>query len=308
MNTYYVKLLLFTFLINNLVLPYYENCEISHYNVSLITKNAQGTTIKSRLLAQTQNHNPHYHNDPELKEIIDKLNKEAIKKYQQTHDPYKQLKEVVENNATKLTGRNGTEPMSTIEKELLETYEDLFGEENHIMLKSGRYPNDNDESDDSASCGCTDINNAKLATTKGRDKYLKHLKQRCTRAIFLCSYGSFLLTWIGLVAARVAAAAAFKTTVAGVSYSTYASYVNILNMFYGPSMTSSMKAAGVTIVSGISDLAGNAAAAAATAINPYAIAIYVLIAITVLLIILYIWLYKRRKRSLKHECKKYLCK
>ncbi|KYN92971.1 stevor, partial [Plasmodium reichenowi] len=62
-----------------------ENCQNKHYNVSLIQNNTKRTKIKSRLLAQTQNHNPHYHNDPELKEIIDKLNDKAIKKYQQIH-------------------------------------------------------------------------------------------------------------------------------------------------------------------------------------------------------------------------------
>ncbi|CDO61660.1 stevor, partial [Plasmodium reichenowi] len=95
MKVYYLKMLLFTFLINTLVLAHYENFVNNYYNVSLIQNNVKSTRIKSRLLAQTQRHNPHYHNDPELKEIIDKMNEEAIKKYQQTHDPYKQLKEVV---------------------------------------------------------------------------------------------------------------------------------------------------------------------------------------------------------------------
>ncbi|ETW36596.1 hypothetical protein PFTANZ_02720, partial [Plasmodium falciparum Tanzania (2000708)] len=77
---YYLKMLLFTFLINTLVLPHYDNYQNSHYNIRHIQNNTQRTTIKSRLLAQTKNHNPHYHNDPELKEIIDKMNEEAIKK------------------------------------------------------------------------------------------------------------------------------------------------------------------------------------------------------------------------------------
>ncbi|ETW39132.1 hypothetical protein PFTANZ_00163, partial [Plasmodium falciparum Tanzania (2000708)] len=110
MKMYYLKMLLFTFLINTLLLPHSENYQNSHYNINLIQNRAQITTINSRLLAQTKNHNPHYHNDPELKEIIDKMNEEAIKKYQQTHDPYKQLKEVVEKNGTKLTGGSGAEP------------------------------------------------------------------------------------------------------------------------------------------------------------------------------------------------------
>ncbi|CDO62101.1 stevor [Plasmodium reichenowi] len=306
MNTYFVKMLLFTFLINILVLPHSENCQNNHYNISVIQNKIQGTTIKSRLLAQTQNHNPHYHNDPELKEIIDKLNEEAIKKYQQTHDPYKQLQELVENNGTKLTGGNGAEPLSSIEKDLLETYEEMFGEENNIMLKSGMYPNDDEKS---SSCECTDINNTKLATTKGKDKYLKHLKHRCTRGICFCSIGSFLLTWIGLGAARDAALTAFKGIVTE-TCTKYASSISILNMFDGTSMAAAAIKAGGSgaCAKAFGDAAGTAAGAAATAINPYSIAIYVLIAITVLLIILYIWLYKRRKNSWKHECKKHLCK
>ncbi|EWC90568.1 hypothetical protein PFNF54_00615 [Plasmodium falciparum NF54] len=152
MNTYYVKLLLFTFLINILVLPHNENYINNHYNIILIQNNTQRTTIKSRLLAQTQNHNPHYHNDPELKEMIDKLNEEAIKKYQQTHEPYEQLKELVEKSETKLTGGNDAEPMSTLEKELLEIYEEMFGHKNDIMLKSCMYQNDDEKSDKSSSC------------------------------------------------------------------------------------------------------------------------------------------------------------
>ncbi|ETW39122.1 hypothetical protein PFTANZ_00169, partial [Plasmodium falciparum Tanzania (2000708)] len=181
MKMYYLKMLLFTFLINTLVARHYENFVNNHYNVSLIQNKTKRVTIKSRLLAQTQIHNPHYHNDPELKEIIDKMNEEAIKKYQQTHDPYKQLKEVVEKNGSQNRSGHVAEPMSTLEKELLETYVETFGEESNIMLKSGRYQNGDDVSDDSSSCDCTDINNAKLEKTKGRDKYLKHLKGRCTR-------------------------------------------------------------------------------------------------------------------------------
>ncbi|KOB61642.1 hypothetical protein PFHG_03422 [Plasmodium falciparum HB3] len=300
-------MLLFTFLINTLVLPYYENCQNSHYNRSLIPNNTQRTTIKSRLLAQTQNHNPHYHNDPELKEIIDKLNDEAIRKYQQTHDPYKQLQELVEKNGTKLTGGSGAEPMSTTEKELLETYEKVFGEENNIMLKSGMYPNGDSISDKSSSCECTDTN-TKIAIRKGKDKYLKHLKHRCTRGICFCSVGSALLTILGLAFAKAAAASAFKVTVKGVSYSTYASYVTILNMFEGASMISSIKAAGVTLVTGVPDIAGTAAGYASAIIGGCGITALVLLILAVVLIVLYIWLYKRRKNSWKHECKKHLCK
>ncbi|SOV82393.1 PIR protein [Plasmodium reichenowi] len=301
MNTYYVKLLLFTFLINVLILPYYENFVNNHYNVSLIQNNTQRTTIISRILAQTRNHNPHYHNDPELKEIIDKMNEEAIKKYQQTHDPYKQLKEVVEKNRKKLTGGNGAEHMSKTEKELFETYQELFGEENHIMLNSGMHPNDDDESDDSSSRGYTDINGTKLGKTKGRDKYLKHLKGRCTRGIYISSLATAILTTIALYAAKAAAIAKFTDP-----YSACASFVSIFNMLNRETMIAAIEASKLACAGGAADLGGTAAAAALGAIYPCGIAALVLLILTVLLIILYIWLYRRRKNSWKHECKKHL--
>ncbi|SOS79046.1 PIR protein, putative [Plasmodium sp. gorilla clade G1] len=306
MKMYYLKMLLFTFLINTLVLLHNENYLNNHYNVSLIQNNTKKTTINSRLLAQTKNHNPHYHNDPELKEKIDKMNEEAIKKYQQTHDPYKQLKEVVEKNGTKYTGGNDAEPMSTLEKELLETYKEVFGDEKDIILKSGMNPNDDDRSDKSSPCECTDINNAKLATTKGRDKYLKHLKGRCTRGICVCSVGTTFLTLIGLSLAK---AAAFNyVTGYGAPYSTYASYISIFNMLNGESMIAAVKAGCATCSTGLSDLMPTAAGAAMSALYPWGIAALVLLILVVVLIILYIWLYKRRKNSWKHECKKHLCK
>ncbi|SOV84081.1 stevor PIR protein, putative [Plasmodium reichenowi] len=301
MKIYYLKTLLFIFLINTLILPQYENCENSHYNKSLITNNTQITIIKSRLLAQTQNHNPHYHNDPELKEIIDKLNEEAIKKYQQTHDPYKQLKELVEKKGTKLTGGNGAEPMSMTEKELFETYEEMFGEENHIMLKSGMYTNDDEKS---STCECANNNNTDLRKRKGKDKYLKHLKHRCIGGICSCSLGSALLIYIGLAFAKTAALgalAAYEKT------STCSSVFTITNIFNAVTLESTLKATTGCAV-GASDMAGTAVGYATATMFPYSIAIYVLIAIIVLLIILYIWLYRRRKRSWKHECKKHLCK
>ncbi|KOB63539.1 stevor [Plasmodium falciparum HB3] len=299
---YYLKMLLFTFLINTLVLQHYENYLNNDYNVSFIQNNTKRTTIKSRLLAQTKNHNPHYHNDPELKEIIDKMNEEAIKKYQQTHDPYKQLKEVVEKNGTKYTGGNDAEPMSTIEKELLETYEEIFGNESD-MLKLGKYKNDDDKSDDSSSCGCTNINNMKLAKTKGRDKYLKHLKGRCTRGIYISSLTTVILTTIALHTAKAAALAKFVE-----SAKTCASYMTILNMLNAGNLNTAIQAGGTICTSAYSDIVLPAANAALSAIYPCGIAALVLLILTVVLIILYIWLYRRRKRSWKHECKKHLCK
>ncbi|ETW14960.1 hypothetical protein PFFVO_06128 [Plasmodium falciparum Vietnam Oak-Knoll (FVO)] len=163
MKIYYLKMLLFTFLINTLVLFHNENYINNHYNLNLIQNNTKITTIKSRILAKTQIHNPHYHNDPELKEIIDKMNEEAIKKYQKNHDPYEQLKDVVEKNGRKYTGRHGEQPMSTIEKELLETYEEMFGNESD-MLKSGMSPNVDEKS---STCECTIAAKSVIITSWG---------------------------------------------------------------------------------------------------------------------------------------------
>ncbi|KOB84861.1 hypothetical protein PFDG_00182 [Plasmodium falciparum Dd2] len=299
MNIYHVKMLIFTFLINILVSPHNENYLNNHYNVSLIQNNTKITTINSRLLAQAKNRNPHYHNDPELKEIIDKMNEEAIKKYQQTHDPYKQLKEVVEKNGTKYTGGNDAEPMSTLEKELLDTYVETFGEESNIMLKSGRCPNDDEESDDSSSCGCTDINNAKLAKTKGRDKYLVNLKERCKGGIGFCTVGSILLILMGFIAAGLATATYFE------GQSALSFIITILHCFFPGPLKLGLQGAGVSI---IADILGTVPTYAITAFQPYGIAALVLLILAVVLIILYIWLYRRRKNSWKHECKKHLCK
>ncbi|CDO61802.1 stevor [Plasmodium reichenowi] len=298
MNTYYVKLLLFTFLIN-------ENYINNHYNIILIPKNTR-RTIKSRLLAQTQIQNPHYHNDPELKGIIDKLNDEAIRKYQQTHDPYEQLKEVIEKNGTKLTGGNGAEPMSTTEKELFETYEEVFGKKNHIMLKSGMYPNDDDKSYKSSSCECTDINNTDLTKRKGKDKYLKNLKHRCIGGICSCSVGSFLLTVFGWHAAEAAAAYVVLDTCNKATISS--SVFTITNILKPAVLRAALEASSASLSACAGDAAGTAAGAALAAFPPYVFAALALLILAVIIIILYIWLYKRRKNSWKHECKKHLCK
>ncbi|SOS77899.1 stevor [Plasmodium sp. gorilla clade G1] len=289
MKMYYLKMLLFTFLINTLVLPHYENYLNNHYNVSLIQNKTKRATIKSRLLAQTQIHNPHYHNDPELKEIIDKMNEEAIKKYQQTHDPYKQLKEVVEKNGTKIRGGYAAEPMSTLEKELLEIYEEKFGDESD-MFKSGMYPNVDEKS---SICECTDINNIKLGKTKGRDKYLKHLKHRCIGGICSCTVGSAILTIIGLAATKAAIIKFIASSPP--PYNAFSSSVSIYNMFAGK-------------LAWGADVVGSIPTYAIGALQPWGIAALVLLILAVALIILYIWLYRRRKNSWKHECKKHLCK
>ncbi|KOB86533.1 stevor isoform troph beta [Plasmodium falciparum Dd2] len=268
MKMYYLKLLSFTFLINVLILSYYENCQNKLYNINLIRNNTKRTTIKSRLLAQTKNHNPHYHNDPELKEIIDKLNDEAIKKYQKTHDPYEQLQELVEKRGTKTRGRHVSEPMSTLEKDLSDTYEEIFGNDSH-MVKSGLYTNNDDRSDKSSICECIDTNNTKLATTKGKDKYLKHLKHRCTRGIYFCSVGSIFLTFIGLYAAKAAAVAVISPTVYEAAIQNCVSSSSFLYIFEGGSLTAALKAGGTTCATAVSaDIVTPAVGAAIGCISP----------------------------------------
>ncbi|EWC78508.1 hypothetical protein C923_00828 [Plasmodium falciparum UGT5.1] len=299
MNIYHLKMLLFAFLFSQFV-----NCRNNMGNINLINKYTQRTSTASRMLAEIHKpNNPHYHNDPELKKTIDKLNEEAIKKYQQSHDPYQQLQELVEKNVTKTTGKNNEQEMSKIEKELLETYEEMFGNENHIMLKSGMYTNDNDKSNEkSSTCECNDINNTDLTKTKGKDKYLKHLNQRCTRGIYFCSVGSALLTMLGLAFGK---AAAVKYIFDGAE--TCVSSVSIFSLFDKSLMTSALESiTGCT--TGVADMAGSAVGYSTAIFHPCGIAALVLLIITVALIILYIWLYRRRKNSLKHECKKHLCK
>ncbi|CDO61704.1 stevor [Plasmodium reichenowi] len=302
MNAYFVKILLFNFLINIL-----ENYQNNHYNRISIQNSTQRTIIRSRILAQTQKHNPHYHSDTELKEIIDKLNEESIKKYQQTHEPYEQLRKLVEKNGTKLKGGHGAEPMSTTEKDLFETYKEVFGEENHIMLKSGMYPNDDDKS---SSCVCNGTNNMKVTSTKGKDKYLENLKERCKGGIGFCSVGSAILTYIGLNAAKAAAAA--NIAIYTKPCCTYASLISMYHIFSEKSILATIEAAAVAggkACGSASKIAIDVPMLAMEAFSPYGIAaLVILILVVVTLIILYIWLYRRRKNSWKHECKKHLCK
>ncbi|ETW21001.1 hypothetical protein PFFVO_00007 [Plasmodium falciparum Vietnam Oak-Knoll (FVO)] len=171
------------------------------------------------------------------------------KKYQKTHEPYEQLQELVEKNGTKTKSRYSEEEMSTVEKELLKTYEEIFDEENHIMLKSDMYTNHNDRSDDPSTWGCTDRNNTKIATTKGRDKYLKHLKRRCIGRICSCSVASAFLTILGLAKAKYSAAAYFVHQLKD-----YVSYITIYNMFNPVTLSLSVEAGSSASVVGLSDV------------------------------------------------------
>ncbi|ETW35135.1 hypothetical protein PFTANZ_04183 [Plasmodium falciparum Tanzania (2000708)] len=187
--------------------------------------------------------------------------------------------------------------MSTTEKDLLETYEEIFGKENH-MLKSGMYPNDDEKS---STCECTDTN-TKLARTKGKDKYLENLKERCKGGIGFCSVGSVLLTLVGLIAAKAAATKHF------VDIQACLSHMAMFKLFSVQALGEAIKAGGATCIRAAGDIAGTAAPAAMTTFPPYGIAALVILILAVVLIILYIWLYRRRKNSWKHECKKHLCR
>ncbi|ETW45837.1 hypothetical protein PFMALIP_06102 [Plasmodium falciparum MaliPS096_E11] len=191
--------------------------------------------------------------------------------------------------------------MSTIEKDLLETYKEVFGDESD-MLESGMYPNVDEKS---SICECADINNIKLGKTKGRDKYLKHLKERCKGGIAFCSVGSILLTFIGVLGAGATVGAAL-----GNCLSKCASAITFINMMNADAIVAALGALGTACASVANkDIITHTVVASATGIfQGCGIAALVLLILTVLLIILYIWLYRRRKRSWKHECKKHLCK
>ncbi|ETW27857.1 hypothetical protein PFFCH_04732 [Plasmodium falciparum FCH/4] len=165
------------------------------------------------------------------------------------------------------------------------------------MLKSGMSPNVDEKS---STFECTDINGVKLAKTKGRDKYLKHLKHRCIGGICSCSVGSALLTSIGTAAAKGAA-----VTFVGDTYKNCITSISIFHMLNHKSMTLAMNSLGT--VGCASDLAGASSTVSAIFL-PCGITALVLLILAVVLVILYIWLYRRRKNSWKHECKKHLCK
>ncbi|SOS80094.1 PIR protein, putative [Plasmodium sp. gorilla clade G1] len=303
MNIYFVKMLLFIFLIN--ILDNYQN---NHYNIRLISNNTQRIMIKSRLLAQTQNHNPHYHNDPELKEIIDKLNEEAIKKYQKTHKLYEQLHELVEKKGNKNVGGHVAEPISTIEKDLLEIYEEMFGDKSHIMLKSDIYTNENHKSNDKndKSCECVNkkLSDILPSTNEVHDKYLDNLKTGFVGGLGMCALSSALVVKYGIAAAASAAKGFLGSFISslGIESTKLINILNGINFFSSTSMHAAFPSAGFT-----SYESGTAASLAISTFYPYAMAIIAIIAVTIIVILLYVWLRKRRKNSWKHECKKHLC-
>ncbi|ETW20450.1 hypothetical protein PFNF135_00699 [Plasmodium falciparum NF135/5.C10] len=299
-------MLLFAFLFNAFLLSQRVKCINKIGNISLIKNNTQSISTKSRYLAEIERpNNPHYYNDPELKEIIDKLNKEAIKKYQKNHDPYEQLKEVVEKNQTKVTGGNDAEPMSTLEKDLLEIYEKLFGDKSHIMIKSNIYINQDDKSNDKndKSCECANYKkyNQLLSSYSVDDAYLHNLKSGCVACVGTSALSSIITGLYGISAASTAAIEAIMTTSSATIITKLTKSLFGINFFSQTSIESAYITAGITSVEG--ELY---AGLVTSTFLPYGIVAIVLILVIVALIMLYIWFYRRRKSSWKYAYKNHL--
>ncbi|EWC76540.1 hypothetical protein C923_02767 [Plasmodium falciparum UGT5.1] len=292
-------MLLFAFLFNALLLSQNVNCRNNNYNIRFTQTITQQTSTKSRHLAEIERpKNPHYHNDPELKEIIDKLNEEAIKKYQKTHNPYEQLQDLVEKKATKTRGGYGAEPMSTIEKELLKKYEEMFGDESHIMLKSGMYTNEGNKS-----CECS-YKKKSSSSNKVHENYLNNLKEGCIAGVGTCAFSSALLGKFGIAAG---ATAAYQAAIG--SLPVLAPYITSntigVNFFFLSSLETAIKTGAPTLshLMGSFNTFESAVTAGTSTFFPYGMAIVVLIALTIIVIILYVWLRKRRKKLMESRMK-----
>ncbi|SOV20376.1 stevor PIR protein, putative [Plasmodium sp. gorilla clade G2] len=298
-------MILFTFLFNTFLLSYNVYFQNNHYNISHIPYNTQRTTTKSRVLAEIErSKNPHYHNDPELKEIIDKLNEEAIKKYQQTHDPYEQLQDVVEKNGTKTMSGHIAEPMSTIEKELLEIYEEMFGEKYRTILNPGINCNENDKS-----CEFTNKENSStnsFSSNKVHDNYLDNLKTCCVGAVNTCALSSIITGSCGVYFGAAAAKTVITTYYATPLATKLTEVLVGIKIFFEALISSATSSMGSVTTAGLSGIT-NASSTTWASFFPYGMAVVALFAVTIIVILLYIWLRKRRKNSWKHDCKKHLC-
>ncbi|KOB85352.1 hypothetical protein PFDG_00596 [Plasmodium falciparum Dd2] len=96
MNIYYNNMLVMSFLLNVLLLSDNVNNQNKKYNVGYVKNSTRMIIMKSRRLSEIQLPRcPHYHNDPELKKIIDKLNEERIKKYIETNNSFEEIHELL---------------------------------------------------------------------------------------------------------------------------------------------------------------------------------------------------------------------
>ncbi|EWC87273.1 hypothetical protein PFNF54_04050 [Plasmodium falciparum NF54] len=301
-------MLLFPFLFNTFLLSQNVNCQNNLRNKSLINNYTQRKILKSRCLAEIERpFNLHYQNDPELKKIIDRLNEEAMKKYQQSNDTYKQLHELLEKKETKSRSRNSEQEMSKIEKELLKIYEKMSGDENHIMQKSDMYTNENHKSNDKndKSCECINKNSTdKLSSTnKVHDNYLDNLKTGCIGSVGACALSSAATEFAGNVAAGTAVNSFIQSTI----FDTV--LTKLTQALVGVNLLSETAIGKATLSIGTFSSYDSVIAArfANSAFFSYGISALFLILISVIFVLLYIWLRKRRKRSWTHEYKKHLC-
>ncbi|SOS81739.1 PIR protein, pseudogene, putative [Plasmodium sp.] len=304
-------MLLFVFSFILFLLSENVKCQNNNYNIRLTQNKTQRKTTKSRFLAEIESHNnPHYHNDPELKKIIDELNEEAIKKYKNSHDSYEQLHELLQKKGKPTTGARGEEHISKIEKELLKTYEEMLGDESYINLKYGMYTNNDVKSNGKNDKPCAIENKKKssnklTSSNKVHDNYLDNLKSCCVGAVNTCALSSILTGYFGVLAGAEAAVTSFPALSSSITSASIG-----IKFFFISVLEHAIKTATHSTLGSIIETFGvveGAASAGTLAFFSYGMAIVALIAVTVIVILLYVWLRKRRKNSWKYECKKHLC-
>ncbi|SOS76940.1 stevor [Plasmodium sp. gorilla clade G1] len=306
MNIYYNNMLVMSFLLNVLLLSDNVNNQNKKYNVGYVKNSTRMIIMKSRRLTEIQLPKcPHYHNDPELKKIIDKLNQERIKKYIETNNSFEELHELLGKKRTNSLYENGMKKSSKMENELLKKHDDSIRDKHNVMLKSGIYTSEDIKLNDK-SCEYQNkkISGDELASShKIHDNYLDNLKKGCFGGVGICTLCSLLVSNIGIGYAVTAAKGVITPIYSLAIADKLANVLAGVYFFF----SSSIENAAVSIFNLFYYDAMRAAGAATTAFLPYGIAALVLIILVVALIVLYIWLYRRRKKSWKHECKKHLC-
>ncbi|SCM18774.1 PIR protein, pseudogene, putative [Plasmodium sp.] len=181
--------------------------------------------------------------------------------------------------------------MSIIEKELLKTYEEMFDDESHIMLKWDIYSNDNNKSNDKNNrfgeyTNKKESSNKLSSSNKIHDNYLDNLKEACVAGVGTCSLSSIITGSYGVAAGTAAAKSVIATFPAFTTQITNA--LIGVKFFYISLLETTINA--VTPTQFISFLEGsgtivNAAGAGTAAFFPYGMAIVALIAITIIVII-----------------------
>lgn len=185
--------------------------------------------------------------------------------------------------------------MSAVEKELLKTYEEMFGDESHIMLKSSMYTNDGNKS-----CECA-YKKKTSSSNKVHENYLNNLKEGCIAGVGTCAFSSALLGKFGIAAGATAAYKAAIGLLPVVSQYITSNTIGV-NFFFISSLETAIKTATHSTLSSFIESFGvieGAVSAGTTTFFPYAIAVVALIAVTIIVIILYVWLRKRRRKLME---------